>query len=109
MIKELILANITLLVLILAVIILKRKSHSEVSPQLAELKKVFGEDVEIHKIPKMEDDEELKHDSEFISSATSKKYHRAECVSARNIKKKISKTEKEFKKEGKTPCSACIK
>jgi len=109
MIKELLLANGIVLVLIILTALIKRRHHSRINPQLEELKKVFGEDVEIHKIPKMETDEELTTDAGFVSSASSKKYHKADCVSAKNIKTKVSKSEKEFKAEGKTPCSTCIK
>jgi alpha-glucosidase (family GH31 glycosyl hydrolase) len=104
MIKALIIANILLIVAIIAVLLIKRKKIIPRNNELEKIKEQIEKDIHIIKVPKEDEEQEL-----YITSASSKKYHKKECISAKNIKKKIKGTKSEFEEKGLEPCEICIK
>lgn len=107
MLKEILAFEI---VLILAAVVLvvylmkKQKKNTQVtdSKEIRELQRKLANAIQVEKIPSMEEDQ-------FVGSASSKKYHKADCRLAKNIKNKEFGTKDEFKKKKYSACGICLK
>ncbi len=104
MLKEIItIESIFILVAILVIIYLVKKQKKVISDskEIKELQEKLINAIKVEEIPKTQED--------FIGSASSKKYHKADCRLAENIKNKEYGTEEEFKKKKYSPCGICLK
>ncbi len=103
MIQALILIDIFLVlsVIVLTLILIQKRKNSRVK-QIRAIEDKLASAIHVEKIPRMEEDQ-------LVASASSKKYHLAECRLAANIKNKEFGTKEEFKKKKYSPCGICMK
>jgi len=104
MLKEVIILDVVLIVsvLVLLLVLLKKKKKEAFSKEIKELEQKLTNAIKVEKIPKFEEEQ-------FIGSASSKKYHKADCRIAQSIKNKEFGSKEEFKNKKYSACGICLK